>query len=85
MQAGIPYRVVAAGRKLWPLLRKAPDALAVFSAKAKGITRGGMVAKRVQPASPASPDVSRQVRRQMEREFAKSPGPLKRARRRGAL
>lgn len=45
-----PDNVIAAGgRKIRPQTHKQPDVIEVFSATAKGVVRGGIVNKRVQP------------------------------------
>lgn len=57
-------------QRLRPQLHKQPTKIVVHNPEAHA-ARGHLVLRQVAPPSPAHSGVSRQVRRHMEREFAK--------------
>lgn len=68
---GIPDNIVAfGGRKIWPRTTKQGDIILDKYAP--------LGFRSIAPASPASPGVSRQVRRYLTREFEKDRKPLHR-------
>ena len=67
----LPLNVAQAGsHTIYPLLRGCPPEIAVFSARAKGVARGGMFRYKVPPAGD-SDRFPRASRRRLEKMIAK--------------
>lgn len=74
---GVPANIAAFGRhKVRPTLRKQLDVMVLWL-QMQGEANKRRMALRVPSASPATPTVSRQVRRYLTREFDKDRAPLR--------